>query len=141
VTAMTTARCQRHPGGGGRVPAGRGRPALLAGAAVALSVLLGDPAPVPAWPAIQDATGTVSPCAGRPSPLPDGRWSCPSAGGRPVGALVDVIRPGFARVARPVGPPGPPYRYGFYPWGHPPSDPSGYDALDPWLGGGGPSQR
>jgi hypothetical protein len=83
-----------------------------------------------AWPAVQDGVGTVYPCDSRPSQLPDGRWSCRSAGGTYAGALVEVARPGTPPGARPWGAYGCPT----YRWGPPPREPSGYDALDPWLG-------
>jgi hypothetical protein len=132
----------RHAGGAdarGRAGGAAARAALLGGA-LALAGLAGTPAPVQAWPAIQDATGTVYLCDGRPTGLPDGRWSRRSGGGVPTGALVDVVRPGVPPGGRLGPPPAPPYRYGFHPWARPPGDPSGYDALDPWLGNG-PSER
>jgi hypothetical protein len=58
-------------------------------------------------------------CDFRPSQEPDGQWSCRAAGG--------------------TG--GVPYRYPAYPWGPPPHELTGYDALDPWLGGRGSSER
>ena len=100
---------------------------------LALVVLL--PAEAVAWPAIQDGTGFVHLCDSRPAQLADGAWSCRTGAGTPVGALVDVVRPGTPPGARPWDMPrGVPYRYVPYPWGPPPREPSGYDALDPWLG-------
>lgn len=94
------------------------------------------PAAAAAWPAIQDAVGMVYLCDARPSQLPDGRWSCRGAGGAVyAGALVEVARPGAPPGVRPWDvSPGAPYRHVPYPWGPPPREPSGYDALDPWLG-------
>ena len=102
-------------------------------AAVALGMgALETPTVVNAWPAIQDDLGQVFLCDTRPTQLPDGRWACRSAGANLTGALVDVVRPGTPPGARPWGgPPGPPGRW----WGPPPREPSGYDALDPWLSG------
>jgi hypothetical protein len=96
-----------------------------------------------AWPAIQDPVGNVYLCDSRPDPLPDGRWACRGPGGIVyVGALVEVARPGAPPGVRPWDiPRGPPYRYVPYPWGPPPREPSGYDALDPWLGRPGGSER
>ena len=101
------------------------------------------PAVAAAWPAIQDSVGIVYLCDARPSQLPDGRWSCRDAGGIIyTGALVEVARPGTLPGARPWDiPRGAPYRYVPYPWGPPPREPSGYDALDPWLGSRGASER
>ena len=100
------------------------------------------PAVAAAWPAIQDGVGTVYLCDTRPSQLPDGRWSCRGPGGLVyAGALVEVARPGTPPGVRPWDMPrGAPYRYVPYPWG-PSREPSGYDALDPWLGGRGGSER
>jgi hypothetical protein len=108
-----------------------------------VATLPGIPSVAAAWPAIQDGVGTVSLCDTRPSQLPDGRWSCRGAGGVVyAGALVEVVRPGTPPGARPWDVPrGAPYRYGPYPWGRPPGEPTGYDALDPWLGGPGTSER
>ena len=94
---------------------------------------------VEAWPAIQDDLGRVFLCDTRPAQLSDGRWACRSAGANLAGGLVDVVRPGMPPGARPWwdGPPGARPRW----WGPPPREPSGYDALDPWLGGGGSSER
>jgi hypothetical protein len=101
-----------------------------------LGVLL--PAAAEAWPAIQDDTGIVYLCDSRPSQLSDGLWTCRSGPGIPVGTLLEVARPGVPPGVRPSdGPRGAPYRYVPYPWGPPPREPSGYDALDPWLGGRG----
>ena len=95
-----------------------------------------------AWPAVQDEVGIVYLCDGPPSQLADGRWACRSAGGTYAGALVEVARPGTPPGVRPWdGPPGTQYRYVPYPWGAPPREPSGYDALDPWLGKPGSSER
>ena len=101
------------------------------------------PAVAAAWPAIQDAAGTVYLCDARPSQLPDGRWTCRSAAGTYAGALVEVARPGTSPGVRPWWDMsrGAPYRYVPYPWGPPPREPSGYDALDPWLGDRGASER
>jgi hypothetical protein len=86
--------------------------------------------------------GTVYLCDSRPSQIADGRWTCRSAGGTYAGALVEVARPGTPPGARPWdAPPGAPYRYVPYPWGPPVREPSGYDALDPWLGRPGSSER
>jgi hypothetical protein len=95
-----------------------------------------------AWPAVQDEVGTVYLCESRPSQLADGRWACRSAGGTYAGALLEVARPGTLPGVRPWDvPPGARYRYVPYPWGPPPREPSGYDALDPWLGKPGSSER
>jgi hypothetical protein len=95
-----------------------------------------------AWPAIQDEVGIVYLCESRPSQLADGRWACRSAGGTYAGALVEVARPGTPPGVRPWDvPPGARYRYVPYPLGPPPREPSGYDALDPWLGKPGSSER
>ena len=97
---------------------------------------LAAPRGVEAWPAIQDDLGRVFLCDTRPAQLADGRWACRSAGANLSGALVDVVRPGTPPGVRPWGgPPGPPSRWWWGP-GPPPREPSGYDALDPWLGGG-----
>ena len=105
-------------------------------------LVVGIPAVAAAWPAIQDSVGTVYLCDGRPSQLPDGRWSCRGAGGIYAGALVEVARPGTPPGVRPWDVPrGAPYRYVPYPWGPPAREPSGYDALDPWLGGRGTGER
>ena len=94
-----------------------------------------------AWPAIQDEVGIVYICDSRPTQLADGRWACRSAGGTYAGGLVEVARPGTPPGVRPWDvPPGVRYRYVPYPWG-PPREPSGYDALDPWLGKPGSSER
>jgi hypothetical protein len=96
------------------------------------------PAMAEAWPAVQDETGIVYLCDSRPSQRPDGLWTCRSGTGIPTGALLEVARPGVPPGVRPLNmPPGAPYRYVPYPWGPPPREPSGYDALDPWLGGRG----
>jgi hypothetical protein len=92
------------------------------------------PAAAEAWPAIQDASGLVHLCDGRPAQLPDGAWSCRTGAGMPAGALVDVVRPGTPPGVRPWDVPRGPYRHVPFPWGLSPRDPSGYDALDPWLG-------
>ena len=86
-----------------------------------------------AWPAVQADASRVFPCDTRPAQLSDGRWACRSAGLNVAGALVDIVRPGTPPGARPWwdGPPGARSRW----WGPPPREPSGYDALDPWLGG------
>ena len=98
------------------------------------------PSAASAWPAIQDELGRVFLCDSRPSQLSDGRWACRSSGVNLAGSLVDVVRPGTPPGVRPWGgQPGPPARWVPYPWGPPPREPSGYDALDPWLGG--PSER
>lgn len=95
-----------------------------------------------AWPAVQDEVGIVYLCDSRPSQLADGRWACRSAGGTYAGALVEVARPGTPPGVRPWDvPPGARYRYVPYPLGPPPREPSGYDALDPWLGKPGSSER
>ena len=95
-----------------------------------------------AWPAVQDEVGIVYLCESRPSQLADGRWACRSAGGTYAGALLEVARPGTPPGVRPWDmPPGARYRYVPYPWGPPPREPSGYDALDPWLGKPGSSER
>jgi hypothetical protein len=83
-------------------------------------------------------------CDSRPAQLSDGAWSCRSGpSGSAVGVLIDVVRPGTPPGVRPWDVPrGAPYRYVPYPWGPPPREPSGYDALDPWLGpGAGGSDR
>jgi hypothetical protein len=99
------------------------------------------PAVARARPAIRDALETVYLCDRRPSQLADGRRACRSAGGTCVGALVEVARPGAPTGVRPWDAPrGAPYRYVPYPWG-PPREPSGYDALDPWLGKPGAADR
>jgi hypothetical protein len=103
---------------------------LLAGA------LLGAPAVAAAWPAVQDATGTVYVCESRPVAVAAGHWSCHSLGGPRAGILVEVAGPGGPPGARSWRPYGPPSR-----WGPPPREPSGYDALDPWLPPGGVSDR
>jgi hypothetical protein len=106
------------------------------------ALAVGIPAVARAWPAIQDEVGIVYLCDSRPSQLADGRWACRSAGGTYAGALVEVARPGTPPGVRPWDvPPGAPYRYVPYPWGPPPREPSGYDALDPWLGKPGSSER
>jgi hypothetical protein len=52
-----------------------------------------------------------------------------------AGTLVEVARPGLPPGVRAWDvPPDARYRYVPYPWGPPPREPSGYDALDPWLG-------
>jgi hypothetical protein len=103
---------------------------------LALGTLL--PAVAAAWPAIQDGVGIVYLCDTRPSQLPDGQWTCRSGAGIYRGALLEVARPGTPPGVRPWDTaPGAPYRYVPYPWGPPPREPSGYDALDPWLGGRG----
>jgi hypothetical protein len=105
-------------------------------------VIAGFPGAVGAWPAIQDMTGFVYLCESRPIQRPDGAWSCRSGAALPAGALLDVVRPGMPPGVPPEIPRGAPYRYVPYPWGPPPREPSGYDALDPWLGrGGGGSER
>jgi hypothetical protein len=108
-----------------------------------LVILPWAPAAAAAWPAIQDGAGIVYLCDTRPSPLPDGRWSCRGAGGIVyAGAPVEVARPGTPPGVRLWDAPrGAPYRYAPYPWGPPPREPSGYDALDPWLGRPGASER
>jgi len=91
----------------------------------ALSLLLGWAAPVGAWPAVADPAGVARLCDDRPVRAPDGRWSCRSAGVVVEGVLLDVAGRGM--------PPGPPWApYAVSPWG-PRREPSGYDALDPWL--------
>jgi hypothetical protein len=98
------------------------------------------PAAALAWPAIQDQAGIVYLCDSRPSQLSDGQWTCRSGAGIPRGALLEVARPGTPPGVRPWDVSrGAPSRYVPYPWGPPPREPSGYDALDPWLGG--PSER
>jgi hypothetical protein len=105
---------------------------------LALGVLL--PAAAHAWPAVQDGTGIVHLCDSRPTQLSDGFWTCRSGPWSPTGTLLEVARPGVPPGVRPWDTPrGGPYRYVPYPWGPPPREPSGYDALDPWLGG--PSER
>ena len=90
-----------------------------------------------AWPAVQDLSGFVHLCESRPTQVPDGAWSCRSAGGLRTGALIEVVRPGTPPGVRPWDTRGvPPGRYVPYPWGPPPREPSGYDALDPGLGPG-----
>jgi hypothetical protein len=78
-----------------------------------------------AWPAVQDVAG-VHLCNSRPLQRPDGLWECRSGNVLYEGNLVDVTqgpaRPGYGA-----------YPYG-RPYGRPPQEPSGYDALDPWLG-------
>ena len=103
-------------------------------------VALAAPASVEAWPAVQDGAGQVFPCDTRPAQLSDGRWACRSAGVNLTGALVEIVRPGTPPGVRPWwdAPPGARGRWG--PWGRPPSEPSGYDALDPWLGGTSPER-
>src|SRR5262249_39059329 len=92
---------------------------LFAGTILVLPSLL------EAWPAVQDVTG-VHLCNSRPLQRPDGQWECRSGAVLYEGNLVDVTqgpaRPGYG-----------PYPYG-RPYGRPPQEPSGYDALDPWLG-------
>jgi hypothetical protein len=123
----------------------RGAVAPRAGYALVglLAAIAGLPAAAGAWPAIQDDAGLVYLCDGRPIQRPDGAWSCRSGPGFPAGALVDVVRPGSPPGSRPWDASrGAPYRYVPYPWGPPPREPSGYDALDPWLGPrGGTSER
>ena len=103
---------------------------------------MGAPTATAAWPAIQDSVGTVYLCDSRPSQLPDGQWSCRGAADTYTGALVEVARPGTPPGVRPWDVPrSAPYRYVPYPWGPPPREPSGYDALDPWLGGRGTGER
>jgi hypothetical protein len=113
---------------------------MTAGILLALASL---PTRAEAWPAIQDATGVVSLCESRPTPRPDGAWSCRSGPAWPVGVLLEVARPGVSPGVPPWDTPGrAPNRYVPYPWGPPPREPTGYDALDPWLGkGGGGSER
>jgi hypothetical protein len=114
-------------------------PRRLTPVLIVLGALL--PAAALAWPAIQDGSGIVYLCDSRPSQRPDGLWSCRSGAGIPTGALLEVARPGVPPGVRLLDtPPGAPYRYVPYPWG-PPREPSGYDALDPWLGGRGGSER
>jgi len=111
-------------------------------APILVAMLAWVPAAAEAWPAIQDAAGIVYLCDARPSQLSDGRWTCRSGAGAYAGALVEVARPGTPPGVRPWDMPrGTPYRYVPYPWGPPPREPSGYDALDPWLGGRGASER
>lgn len=111
--------------------------AVLAGlAALAVTSL------AQAWPAVQDAGG-VHLCNSRPSQESDGSWTCRSGPVTYQGSLVEVSQgpygppssgpPGVTAPGRPpYGPPGP---YGVYgPWGPPDRGPSGYDALEPWLG-------
>jgi hypothetical protein len=107
---------------------------------LALGPLL--PAVAAAWPAIQDGVGIVYLCDTRPTQLSNGLWTCRSGAGVPAGALVEVARPGAPAGVHPWDMArGTPYRYVPYPWGPPPREPSGYDALDPWLGGRGASER
>jgi len=125
-------------------PAGRAAGTWRLGAFLTLIAGL-VPTAALAWPAVQDSSGVVYFCDSRPEVLPDGQWRCRSAGGTAAGTLIEVVRPGMPPGARPYGygrTPGPPSRYGYgtVPWGPPPREPSGYDALDPWLGQGGPER-
>jgi hypothetical protein len=109
---------------------------------VVVTLLALVPALAEAWPAVQDSVGIVYLCDTRPSQLPDGRWSCRSGPGTYAGSLVEVARPGLPPGVRSSDlPPDARYRYVPYPWGPPPREPSGYDALDRWLGPQGPSDR
>ena len=111
-------------------------------ARVLLATLPWVPTLAAAWPAIQDGVGLVYLCDTRPSQLPDGRWSCRGGPATYAGALVEVARPGLPPGTRSWDlPRDAPYRYVPYPWGPPPREPSGYDALDPWLGPRGTSDR
>jgi hypothetical protein len=96
----------------------------LAALVVGLAIVV-FPSGSDAWPAVQDATG-VHLCNSRPVQRPDGVWECRSGPILYEGNLVDVTqgpaRPGYG-----------PYPYG-RAYGRPPQEPSGYDALDPWLG-------
>ena len=115
-------------------------PRRLTPVLIVLGVLL--PAVAAAWPAIQDGSGIVYLCDTRPIQRPDGLLAWRSGAGMPTGALLEVARPGVPPGVRPwETSPGAPYRYVPYPWGPPPREPSGYDALDPWLGGRGASER
>jgi hypothetical protein len=107
--------------------------AAVLGALVAGLIMVGLPTLSGAWPAVQDVTG-VHLCNSRPVELPDGRWSCRSYGAVYEGSLVEVS-------AGPTHGPGirPPLGPYPYPSGPPRRGTSGYDELDPWLGG--PSQR
>lgn len=90
-----------------------------------------------AWPAVQDAGGVYL-CNSRPSQESDGSWTCRSGPVVYQGSLVEVSQGPYGppMVTTPGRPPyGPPGPYGSYgPWGPPDRGPSGYDALDPWLG-------
>jgi len=117
---------------------GVGPPWRRPGPLLAVSLLLALaclPTLAEAWPAIQDGTGFVYLCESRPTQSADGAWSCRSGATAPAGALVDVVRPGVPPGVPPWDiPRGAPSRYVPYPWGPPPREPTGYDALDPWLG-------
>jgi hypothetical protein len=94
---------------------------------------LGLPTVAVAWPGVQDLAG-VHLCGSRPLPQPDGRWTCQSGGVAYEGSLVDVSQ-GLGTPPGIVAPGGrPPYAPYWGSWGPPNRGPSGYDALDPWLG-------
>lgn len=114
--------------------------------ALAGLVLIAQPAPAEAWPAIQDPAG-VHACESPPFQMSDGRWGCRSAGVARVGLPVEVSGgpygpgPGSPPPGYPPGPP-PVAPYWGGPWGPPPDRTfGGYDELDPWLGRRGPPER
>ena len=126
---------------GGRPPVRGRRLGRPLGLAAGLLALAGSAA---AWPAIQDPTGAVAPCESRPAALPDGRWTCRAGGVEWSGALIEIVRPGAPAGVPPWGDrPGPPRNVlrPWGPWSRPPGEPSGYDALDPWLGRRGGAER
>jgi hypothetical protein len=102
----------------------RQRVAALGGLLLGL-IVLGLPTVSLAWPAVQDVTG-VHLCNSRPIQLADGHWTCRSGGVVYEGSLVEVSE----------GPtPAPGGRPPFSPYGPARRGTSGYDELDPWLGG------
>jgi len=96
-------------------------------------IVLGLPVAAGAWPAVQD-DGGVHLCDTRPLQQPDGHWTCRSGAVEYAGVLVEVSQGPYGppMITGPGGrPPADPY---WGPWGPPNRGPSGYDALDPWLG-------